>query len=363
MSDSPRQFIAKRQLSHRHFDPFGAMKFLSNGAVVLMAPIALSIMVPLRYKLGYRTARPILLATVIYSLMFWAVVINVLSYGWFHVKRDTPIGTYFAQAQVQDAEAAEPEPPAGYDAPLPLDWQLETPAEQQAWSDKHRVTDPRRLQELQQKRVKDAQRRQEKAQKAQAAAARQAAYERSYHFPLDWHWSLFLYACVFLYLGIQRRKEGARLIRQGWHTMSRGESYLSRYFPNVREYRMQAFLEPGLVFLLGMVLVIGGWYFRLFSTSLGLWMMWAAICLSFSEILLMELALDDALDKQDAEVEGRQYIDIRKAIRSSMENQRVSETGGIRGATFDAETAEFLRKRAEEAAMEEEESADLKPVS
>jgi hypothetical protein len=42
--------------------------------------------------------------------------------------------------------------------------------------------------------------------------------------------------------------------------MSRGESYLQSYFPNVREYRLQAFLEPGRVYLLGTVLFIVGWW-------------------------------------------------------------------------------------------------------
>lgn len=344
MSDSPRQFIAKRQLSHRAFDPLGAMKFLTNTAIAMMAPIALSIMVFLRHKLGYRTTRPVFLASVVYTLIFWAVLINILAYSWFLVKRDTPVGTYFAQAQVQDAEAATPEPPPGFDAPVPPDWQQETTAQQQAWATKHRVTDPLRLQELQQERAKEAEKRQEKAQKAQAAAARQAVYDRTYHFPLDWHWSLFLYAGVFLYFAIQRHKEGARLIRDRWHTMSRGESYLQRFFPNVREYRLQAFLEPALVFFLGLLIFIGGWYARQIPMFLGFWLMFAAVRLSLSEILLMELALDDALDKHDAEVEGRQYLDIRKAIRSNVENQRVSETGGIRGATFDPETAAFLRQ-------------------
>lgn len=358
MSDSPRQFIAKRQLSHKAFDPLGVTRFLTNGAIVLMAPMALSIMVFLRHKLGYRTARPGILACVVFTLIYWAVVINVVSYGWFRIKRDTPIGSYFQGLKtqsVQDAEAINRLPPPGFDAPVPLDWQQETQAQRQEWARQHRVTDPRRLQEIEQQRQQETQRREQAAQKAQADAAARAEYEHKYHFPLDWHWAYVLYAAAFIYLGFQRRREGAKLIPQGWHTMSRGESYLQSAFPNVREYRLQAFLEPGLVFLLGMVIFIGGCYLRFFSLSLGFWLMFAAVCLSFSEILLMELAVDDALDKHDAEVEGRQYIDVRKAIHSSLENQRVSETGGIRGATFDAETAAFLRARAEAAAADEEE--------
>jgi hypothetical protein len=365
MSDNPRQFIAKRQSSNRHLDPFGELAFLMHALIVLLSPFALSITVFLRNKLGYRLSKPVLLALVVQWLLLLFVLVNLLSYGWFRLERDTPVGDYLQRLKItqlqqqlqQQQPAAAPESstttlplPNGFDAMFPDNWMVMTAQQRQQWVRQHQVS-PQRSREIQQQRMAAlrqqqaaAQRRDEEMQKALADANAQAALEKKR--PFIPHVALLVFAVAFLWLGIMRRREGARLIRQGWHTMSRGESYLSRLFPNMNEYRLQAYYEPALVFLLGALMVIGAVKVGFFLFTLGLWLMVAAVCLSLTEIVLMELALNEALDKQDAEVEARQYSDIRKAIRSSVENQRVASTGGIRGAMFDPETVAILRATA-----------------
>lgn len=373
-SSNPRQFIFKRQGSNKHFDPFGELAMLTHAFVLLLSPFALSIMVFLRHKLGYRMAKPVMLITVFCWLFIIAVIVNVLAYGWFRVNRDTPVGEYLHRikvAQIQQMYAvkeppSDPETEEGFivDAPYPPDWRQRTRAQQLQWLARHTVDDPKLAAKLSQEHMKRAQQRQEavarqQEQLQQALTKADAQWEAKKKSLYLLHLSMFIFAGAFLWLGILRRKEGARLIKQNWHTMSRGVSYLTPLFPNTNEYRLQAFYEPGLVFLLGAACAIGGLYLSFVSFTLGVWLMFAAVCLSLSEIVLMELALNEALDKYDAEIEGRQYSDIRKAIRSSVENQRVESTGGIRGAVFDPETVAILRA----AALGEIQHAAQQPVA
>lgn len=96
--------------------------------------------------------------------------------------------------------------------------------------------------------------------------------------------------------------------------------------------------------MLGLICAVGGLFYPL-PFVWGVWLMGAALALSASEVMIMEMALNETLDRQDSEVESRQHNDQRKAIISSAENQRVDSGTGLRGAMFDPETAAFLTFR------------------
>ena len=347
MSSSPRQIITERQSSNKHNDPFGQMKAFMYLLVGMATFPALSLMVFLRRKLGYRVPKPTHVISLFEGLVIVSIIVNLLAYGWFFLKRDTPLGQYVNPAAAKAARripvdsrpVAEKWVPPGW----PANWWQMTSYQQSNWMRTHPKEQEAGVKWVDDK--KSAILKQEAAE--DEAAATKAAYEQSYHLR-DLHYSLFLFAVAFLIMGFRRRKEGAALIKstmpRGWHTMSRGKSYLSDFFPQVSEYRMQAFYEPALCVLVGALII------RYWSISLGVWIIYAAIGMSLAEILLMEILVNEMLDKYDREIEGRHYTEMRKAIRSSAENERIEEGIGVRGATFDPETAAMLRRIEEESA-------------
>jgi hypothetical protein len=82
-----------------------------------------------------------------------------------------------------------------------------------------------------------------------------------------------------------------------WHTKSRGVSYLAQVLP-LREDIVQRFVEPGIGFALGVVMM------ALFPI-LGMWLMGASVCLLILEQLIHDQQLNMMLDQYDGIIDSK----------------------------------------------------------
>ena len=172
---------------------------------------ALTLQVFVRRKTGFRQLSPGAILTMTYIMLLYAGAWQFLG---------IPSGGMF-QKLVRPARAEQfkfsVEP--GFDAPLPSNLRGMNYAEQQAWSQKHRISDPKLLQEQQ----AQFQREQQEFQKEAAAAAESALFWANLQSYIGMK-PMYLYAIAFLVWGMMQRRVRWRGILKGemWHTHSRG---------------------------------------------------------------------------------------------------------------------------------------------
>ncbi len=124
----------------------------------------------------------------------------------------------------------------------------------------------------------------------------------------------FPLACYALALGglaIYHRRKGWKLIFRKVdpvHTMSRGDSHLTKALPKVPEWIIQRYIEPFLVMVLGIILV------RLQWTVLGVWLFFSGVCLAAIEAFVLEATINAMLDPLDDRIEANMMREMDASI-------------------------------------------------
>ncbi len=137
---------------------------------------------------------------------------------------------------------------------------------------------------------------------------------------------LGVFAIVMLGLSIYHRRRGWKLIfdtATPWHSMSRGESYLSKVFPMAPEHIIQRYVEPFLWMVIGLVLTK-------ISAPLGMWILFSGAALAFIESIVLEKFIQDFLDRHDARVEAHYSTVIDESVQNRGSGPLpVRLTGGV----------------------------------
>jgi hypothetical protein len=270
-------------------------------AIALMQYPALTVMVFLRYKIGFRQLKPA-------ALFVMALLMLVMA----QFASDSSRSTGFFAPKVQ-SRAPKSDIPEGYDAPLPANWRAMDYKQRNQWMQQHRLT-PEQLRAAQERVAAEA-------QEAAVSAERRETLRQAL-----FRWPLTFFAIAMFILGtIQRRRRWKELtfgIR--WHTRARGISYLAKLLP-VRELIVQRFIDPAACFIAGYILLQ-------FSQLLGLWLMFSGMALYFVEQYVYEQQLEQELDLMDGLIDAEVRSENVQHFEGSQQEEKgrsLEETAGI----------------------------------
>ena len=310
-------------------DPWEEIKPYVVGVVAFLAVPALSLLVFLRPKLGYRVVKPWIIAAAFTSMMSMSIFMNAGIFAFTYLRDNWLRSSFDSMFWIPPQTTYPTLPEQGFDAPTPKNYPQMRTVEQREWINTHRITDPKKFQEQRDMLTAELARR-----KKETEAIQKQAYDKL-HAPYRPHLSLLVFSFASLILGIIRRRQALALLSQGWHTMSRGESYLARLFPGVSEFKVQAFVEPALLILIA---IPYAWV----AISFSLWLIAAAISVMLTEVLVMDMTISRVLDQYDHEVEMHQMQQARQLLKSRVSEQRVADTKGIPAAVFADEIQSLL---------------------
>jgi hypothetical protein len=149
--------------------------------------------------------------------------------------------------------------------------------------------------------------------------------------PLWSYLPLDIYIVAMGVLAFINRRTGWNLVFRDpdpIHTMSRGDSYLSKVLPFVPEWIMHRWLEPAIIYVIGLVFA-----FVFHWGMLGTWIMIGGGGLACIEALNIEKAINSFLDVRDSKIEAVAMQALDDAASGKGQDEPQAKIGGLATAS------------------------------